>query len=241
MHQIDEATDTCTDHVYTYVVNQLLEHRLLPGEVVSRRELARTLGVSVTPVGEAILQLEVEGILETKPRSGTRVRRFSEGDARATLTVRIALESEAVHMICGGRVEEHAPRILPLARRVDQKGVSGATLLAADIAFHRALVELTDCAPLLWHFDRVARQSLLLTALLQHPVSQRMSHVRLLEELCTASPVHGQSLIRLHLCHGKVYAATDTASAPPVLSIHQGTASGRLNRSMTRLLEKRGV
>lgn len=236
MHQITGLTETCTDHVYTHIVNQLLEHRLRPGEVVSRRELARTLGVSVTPVGEALLQLEVEGILETKPRSGTRVCRFSPGDARAILTVRIALESEAVHIICGENIEQHATRFLRLALRVDEAGATGATLLAADVAFHRALVELTGCAPLLWHFDRVARQSLLLTALMQDPVSQRMSHMRLFEELCAANPVHAQSLIRLHLCHGKIYAGTEDVSVAAQASIPPGTASQRLTLSMNRLL-----
>lgn len=231
--------ETCTDRVYSHIVNQLLERRLRPGEAVSRREIAKTLGVSVSPIGEALLQLEVEGILETKPRSGTRVRQPSADDARAALTVRIALESEAARIICGGIVAQCADRLLPLARRVDKAGATGAKLVTADIAFHRALVELAGCAPLLWHFDRVARQSLLLTTLVHDPISPRMSHVCLFEELCTAVPITAQYLLRVHLCHGKNYADPDEFASAPPSPMAEGPASGRLTKSMARLLSTR--
>ncbi len=56
------------------VRERILRGELAIGQVISRRKVAAELGMSFLPVSEALLRLEHEGLLESRPRSGTRVR-----------------------------------------------------------------------------------------------------------------------------------------------------------------------
>src|SRR5881394_3962990 len=80
---------------YTHVRTRLLRGELVLGQVISRRKLAAELGMSFLPVSEALLRLEVEGLLESRPRAGTRVRIPTKDDVRGHFIVREALEVQA--------------------------------------------------------------------------------------------------------------------------------------------------
>ena len=59
---------------YEVVRQRIARGELVVGQAVSRRRLAAELGMSFLPVTEALLRLEFEGLLESRPRAGTRVR-----------------------------------------------------------------------------------------------------------------------------------------------------------------------
>src|SRR5436189_6447021 len=80
---------------YTFVKQRILRGELVLGQAISRRKLAAELGMSFLPVSEALLRLEVEGLLESRPRAGTRVRIPSREDVMGHFTVREALEVQA--------------------------------------------------------------------------------------------------------------------------------------------------
>src|SRR6266404_7934739 len=80
---------------YEFVKHRILRGFLPMGQVISRRTLASELGMSFLPVSEALLRLEVEGLLESRPRAGTRVRIPSREDVIGHFTVREALEAQA--------------------------------------------------------------------------------------------------------------------------------------------------
>ena len=67
---------------YTFVKQRILRGELVMGQAISRRKLAAELGMSFLPVSEALLRLEFEGLLESRPRAGTRVRIPSREDVR---------------------------------------------------------------------------------------------------------------------------------------------------------------
>src|SRR5881394_2385249 len=80
-------------------VKQRIFHGALPmGRVISRRKIAAELGMSFLPVSEALLRLEFEGLLESRPRAGTRVRIPSREDVRGHYIVREALEVQAAKL-----------------------------------------------------------------------------------------------------------------------------------------------
>ena len=58
---------------YVILRERILRGELPIGKVISRREVATELGMSMLPVSEAIQRLELEGLLESRPRAGTRV------------------------------------------------------------------------------------------------------------------------------------------------------------------------
>src|SRR5678816_3387832 len=70
---------------YEFVKQRILRGELPMGQVISRRKIAAELGMSFLPVSEALLRLEFEGLLESRPRAGTRVRIPSREDVRLSL------------------------------------------------------------------------------------------------------------------------------------------------------------
>ena len=80
---------------YSVVRQRILRGDISLGQVISRRKLAAELSMSFLPVSEALLRLEIEGLLESRPRAGTRVRIPSPEDVQGHYVVREALEVQA--------------------------------------------------------------------------------------------------------------------------------------------------
>ena len=91
---------------YEVVKQRILRGELPMGQVISRRKIAAELGMSFLPVSEAFFRLEFEGLLESRPRAGTRVRIPSREDVRGHYVVREALEVKAAMLFCSGATSE---------------------------------------------------------------------------------------------------------------------------------------
>ena len=147
------AKDTLRRKAYQHIHSQLASGRLKVGSVVSEMALAKEIGISRTPVREAIRQLQTEGFIEQIPRFGTIVRKPARREIVETFQLREALESYAAALAA-----EHMPSSdLTLLRKLcEQLGVVAAELkasgnrsldtemlrsfLAADMAFHALLI-----------------------------------------------------------------------------------------------------
>src|SRR5262245_66620424 len=73
---------------YLILRERILRGQLQIGKVISRRKLANELGMSLLPISEALMRLEFEGLLESRPRAGTRVRIPTPDDVRGHYVVR---------------------------------------------------------------------------------------------------------------------------------------------------------
>src|SRR5947199_3567547 len=104
---------------YVTVRERILRGELAIGQVISRRKIAAELGMSFLPVSEALLRLEFEGLLESRPRAGTRVRIPSREDVRGHYIVREALEVQAAILFAAGASLEDRNDLEKLAARVD--------------------------------------------------------------------------------------------------------------------------
>lgn len=190
-----------SDKVYQQFLERLLKREMLPGQEFNRRQIAAEMGVSVAPVLEAMLRLKEEGLIESTPRRGTRVRTPTIVDLRGQLIVREALECEAARRYCGKPVATHLKQLLRLAEKVDRADVRQMSGWRDEIRFHRALIELLDLPPLLRAFDRVMKLGLFTTLHLLVPTSvsdARDSHVHLVEVLAKAGPDDAEQAMRFH-------------------------------------------
>src|SRR5262245_20464868 len=113
---------------YEFVKQRILRGELPMGQVISRRKIAAELGMSFLPVSEALLRLEFEGLLESPPRAGTRVRIPSREDVRGHYIVREALEVEAAMLFATVATAEDRNEVQRLAARVDALSVSEQSL-----------------------------------------------------------------------------------------------------------------
>jgi len=80
------------DRAYHLVLDQILRGSLPLGSVLSRRKLAERFNMSLVPVAQALQRLEIEGLLESRPRAGTRIKVPSAQEIREHFELRQALE-----------------------------------------------------------------------------------------------------------------------------------------------------
>ncbi|MGA9857044.1 MAG: GntR family transcriptional regulator [Solirubrobacteraceae bacterium] len=125
---------------YQYAKERLLDGRFASGTLLSENELARQLGISRTPVREAFLQLEAEGMLELYPRRGALVTPISPSEADDVLEARLLIEGH-----CVARVAEQGPQLAAALRDViaeQEQGLRGGgpTFAVSDRRFHRLIV-----------------------------------------------------------------------------------------------------
>lgn len=198
-----------SQQVYEKLLNRILYNELVPGEMINRREVAATLGVSVAPTLEAMLQLETEGFLETIPRKGTRIRVITDEDLRGQIVLRQALECQAARLYHGRLVTAHGTRLAKLAQKVDASTIGSRENWQSEIVFHRALVELADCPALLREFNKVMRLSLFFSANKSTTINFNAkydriikSHLELVRNLETDDPDQAEKLLREHLTSG---------------------------------------
>src|SRR4051812_30542921 len=84
---------------YDTIKRQIMDNELGPGEQVLERDLALRLGVSRTPVHEALIRLESEGLVEVLPRHGMRVLPVSPEDMLQIYEILTSLESTAAELL----------------------------------------------------------------------------------------------------------------------------------------------
>jgi DNA-binding GntR family transcriptional regulator len=105
---------------YNIVRQRILQGEIRLGQVISRRKLAAELCMSFLPVSEALLRLEFEGLLESRPRAGTRVRIPSPEDVKGHYVVREALEVQAAMRFSQFATQAERGEVRRLGRRVDE-------------------------------------------------------------------------------------------------------------------------
>ena len=88
------------DVVFNTLRQAILKGELAPGERLMEIQLAEKLGVSRTPIREAIRKLELEGLVLMIPRKGAEVAKISEKSLKDVLEVRRSLEELAIELAC---------------------------------------------------------------------------------------------------------------------------------------------
>ncbi|MBT2730093.1 GntR family transcriptional regulator [Bacillus sp. ISL-75] len=89
------------EHAYIYLKEMILEGELKAGDRLIERELAGKLGISRTPIREALFRLESQGFVKTVPRKGVVVSNISESEVIEVFTILASLEVLAVKLAAG--------------------------------------------------------------------------------------------------------------------------------------------
>jgi GntR family transcriptional regulator, rspAB operon transcriptional repressor len=90
------------------------------GAPLSRRKLAQNLKMSFIPISDALQRLENEGLVESKPRVGTRVKIPTEDDVRDRYILREALETQAARLFSVRASEEEKQELVRMASHLDR-------------------------------------------------------------------------------------------------------------------------
>ena len=139
---------TLAEQAYQELRARIIDGRLSGGTRLLPNDLAADLGISPTPVKEACLRLEADGLVVTTARRGMAVRRFTEADVERLYAARILIEKGALEAAFeAGRIDAALKAQLSEHLEGHSTHASGTTLddlseaLSHDRAFHSALVE----------------------------------------------------------------------------------------------------
>ena len=132
---------------------KILEGPWSPGERLGEVELAELLGVSRTPVREALTRLAAEGLVEMLPNKGARVAIWSDARLNEIFDLRLLLEPTATGKAVGRLTDSEIDELEELAIRMQRHGEPGGDRDFSAIAtlnrqFHATLIDKSDSAQL---------------------------------------------------------------------------------------------
>jgi DNA-binding GntR family transcriptional regulator len=151
---------------YQQLRTLVVQGRLEPDTVYSAAQFADMLGVSRTPVREALLQLVSEGFFTVIKQEGYTLRRFSEKEIRDLFETRRLLETYAAEKVTGTLTDADARQLKATLRGMAALAAEGdvAGFLETDRAFHMAIIARLDNGMLSSLMDTIRGQITLFAA-----------------------------------------------------------------------------
>ena len=148
------------DVVFNTLRQAILRGELKPGERLMEIQLANKLGVSRTPIREAIRKLELEGLVLMIPRKGAEVAEITEKNMRDVLEVRKALEELAVQLACDKITKEEIEEMKKAAEDFKKilKSKDITEIAEADVRFHDIIYMATDNQKLIQLLNNLREQ-----------------------------------------------------------------------------------
>jgi len=133
------------DRAYEQIKQRILDNEYQPGYQALENEIAEELGVSRTPVREALIRLQHEGLVELIPRRGMRVVPIVPSDMQEIYEVLTSLESMAAELLARKRPDAASLGPMKAATRDMEEAIERDDLDAwaqADERYHRSLIDL---------------------------------------------------------------------------------------------------
>ncbi len=152
--------DSHSDTAYRLVRDLIASGGLSLGKPLSRRALSREIGIGILPVTEAVKRLEYDGLLESKPRVGTRVKIPTMAEIRDLCTVREAFEVQSARLFALEAEQAHKQKLSEIAGRLDElisdRNSPVRDFFAMHLLFHQHVARHTGCAALLAAIDKTS-------------------------------------------------------------------------------------
>ena len=148
------------DVVFKTLRQAILTGELKPGERLMEIHLANKLGVSRTPIREAIRKLELEGLVTMVPRRGAQVARITEKSMSDVLEVRRALDELAVELACLRITQEEKEQLKEACLNFEKIVITNDVheIAKADVAFHDIIFAATGNGRLSQMVNNLAEQ-----------------------------------------------------------------------------------
>lgn len=177
------------ERVYAYVKQAVLERRYAGGELLTEGELAEAVGVSRTPVREALLRLEVEGLLRLYPKKGALVLPVSAREIVDVVETRLLVEVHAARKAVplSASVLSQLEELLERQKQLAEAG-DLAEVAVTDRCFHATLVKATGNEILARLYDQLRDRQLRMGVAVMHAHPERIAkniaeHTEILQAL----------------------------------------------------------
>ncbi|WP_210573286.1 GntR family transcriptional regulator [Streptomyces sp. GESEQ-4] len=193
------------DRVYAHVKQGVLERRYEGGILLTEGELAEAVGVSRTPVREALLRLEVEGLIKLYPKKGALVLPVSAQEIADVVETRLLVEEHAAR-----KAVPASPRLITRLEELlaEQKAHAAAGDLAAaavtDRCFHAEIVRSGGNAILSRLYDQLRDRQLRMGVAVMHSHPDRIAktlaeHEEILEALRSGDAQAAVDVVHRHV------------------------------------------
>jgi len=202
--QLDRSRQVALQ-VHEILRERILKVELVPGTVLSRASLQLEFGVSQTPVRDALMRLQEEGIVDVYPQYATVVAKIDIDHARQAQFLRLSIELEAVRRLTEVAPAKTAAELGEILAK--QKTVATPetydTFDGIDREFHRKLYERSGILQL-WanvrrqsvHLDRLRRLNLPMPGKMQMVIAD---HEAIVEGIASGKPEVAAAALKKHL------------------------------------------
>lgn len=206
------------DRVYAHVKEAVLDRRYEGGMLLTEGELAEAVGVSRTPVREALLRLEVEGLIRLYPKKGALVLPVSAQEITDVVETRLLVEQHAVRKSADDPV--HAGLLTRLEELLDEQRAHAAAgdltgFAVSDRCFHAEIVRSTGNEILTRLYDQLRDRQLRMGVAMMHAQPDRIAksiaeHAEIVETVRAGDSDAAAEAVRRHvtwvqhLVHGGV-------------------------------------
>ena len=202
---VNQPTMSMVDAAYEQLRRRILDNVWPPGHRALEHEVATELGMSRTPVREALMRLQNEGLVEVIPRHGVRVLPVSATDMQEIYQILTALECMAAELVAARKPSAKELASLVDATKAMDKALKARDLdawAAADERFHQQLVELAGNRQLqstvLNYWDRAHRARMFSLRLRPKPVTSTKEHMQMVERLRAGDAEGAARVTRAH-------------------------------------------
>lgn len=204
-----EGKETAREYAFRVIKYNIISLELAPGSMVSENELAMEIGISRTPVREALIELSKLKVVEIYPQKGSCISLIDSELVEEARYVRLILEQAIVEMACDVATEESFLALEENLRLQEfyLQYPSKDKLLQLDNDFHQLLFEICKreftydlLGGMMTHFDRVRRLSLLVIK----DTKNISDHRSLVEAIKNKDKVLAKEIITKHLSRYKV-------------------------------------
>lgn len=136
-----------SDYVYQCLFREIMSGQLEPGVRLREQEISDRLGISRTPVREALNRLVMDGVLQSIPNAGVMIRKYTPDELKDLFSLRAAFESLAVKLACEKGFSDRSLNDAKKANerleaRLEKDDDPGC--YSADVQFHQKLIALAN-------------------------------------------------------------------------------------------------
>jgi len=196
---------SASQQIYATLRQQVIDLTLPPGTQLSKKKIASTFGVSETPVREALMLLEEEGLVDIFPQSRTEVAYIDVQSAREAHFLRRSVEVEIARSLCGKITETQLIDLRSIVQHQNAhlKTNDLAAFAEADSKFHRSMYEMANVDGL-WDIIHARRAHLDRLRHLHLPTKGKAcaiikDHNAIIDAIKSGSPDAAEFAVREHI------------------------------------------
>jgi len=206
----------------------IIDGRLEPGRRLKEEELARELGISRTPVREALLVLQTEGLLESAPNRGATVRTYEAADLDDLYQLRALLEGFAARRAAArisaadlDRLRESCERFVALRAEDDV-----TDLVRENLSFHNVILEAAGSERLVQMVRKVIELPLVYRSYVWYSPEQKLISEHYHRQLTAALTAHdaerAELVMKEHILEARDFLIAQLRASTPVADMEEG-------------------